>query len=441
MGDVDLRAAIGRGLEAHEYAPRIKKLLFCTVRQVWPTDGLALESLSLETLLGELQQHYPTLLQVETELTAVVSTLNKPAEYTLIANLVLSQIHPLYQSSETAFWETRPLPPETLYEAIAQHIDQSTYRDRFKKLLLCATTNRWESDPTLLAALHLPTLLKTLRRLATRLSDLNAILTSIVATLNKPEEYAIIATVLVDYLKPLYPAPQAAAQRSPAAAAEQTADLTADLTDDLTADLTATGSGPVVLPSQAQEGADAVTLDGVGFPMTGLAAIALPEPEPAPAALPKPAPLEYNLFDVKQDVMQYTNALQAKLLLTALLQGRAIAADAENFHTLRQMLLDQLLEQMLTRFSSFSALEERLRAIAPTLPPALDGLQTANALLQAVRRIYPSGDRPSIQLAPEQLSALAAHSAPPNDITHLRSGAIAATDDDNEATCQFFPHT
>lgn len=453
MGDVDLRSAIGRDLEALEYALRIKKLLFCTVRQVWPADGRVLESLSLETLLGELLERYSTLDQVETELTAVVSTLNKPAEYTLIANLVLSQIHPLYQRSETAFWETRPLPPDALYGAIAQQLDQSTYRDRFKKLLLCATTNRWESDSTLLAALHLPTLLRTLRRLATRLSDLNAILTSIVATLNKPEEYAIIATVLVDYLKPLYPEPAtvAASPVLETPEAEHTLDLTADCPApgppaqsaaeaEYTMDLTADCPAPAPAAQFASETTGELAIDGPSLPGVALSAIAPSAIAPTPPKAPKAPPLEYNLFDVKQDVMQYTNALQAKLLLTALLQGRAIAADAENFHTLRQMLLDQLLEQMLTRFSTFSALEERLRAIAPTLPPALEGPQTANALLQAVRRIYPSGDRPSIQLDPEQLSALAAQPAPADDITHLRSGAIAASDD-NEATCQFFPHT
>lgn len=463
MGNVDLRSAIGRNLEALEYAPRIKKLLFCVVRQTWPTDGLMLESLGLETLLDELQERYSTLAEVETELSAVVSTLNKPAEYTLIANLVLSQIQPLYHHGETGFRETRPLPPEEAYEAIAQQIDQSTYRDRFKKLLLCATTNRWESDSTLLAALHLPTLLRTLRRLATRLSDLNAILTSIVATLNKPEEYAIIATVLVDYLKPLYPEPATAVAASPALetqAAEHTLDLTADgpppvplappalkrsaaaetLAAEHTLDLTADCPAPAPADPAISETTAELAIDDPSLPGIALSAIAPCAPTPIPPKAPTAPPLEYNLFDVKQDVMQYTNALQAKLLLTALLQGRAIAADAENFHTLRQMLLDQLLEQMLTRFSTFSALEERLRAIAPTLPPALEGPQTANALLQAVRRIYPSGDRPSIQLDPEQFSVLAAQPATPDDVTHLRSGAIAASDNDDEATCQFFPH-
>ncbi|MBC6478934.1 MAG: hypothetical protein GDA56_15355 [Hormoscilla sp. GM7CHS1pb] len=65
-------------------------------RNIWENDANKLASLSLQDLIQELCQLYPSLEQLTASLDKVVKSLNKPKEYSLVANTIISHVSNLY---------------------------------------------------------------------------------------------------------------------------------------------------------------------------------------------------------------------------------------------------------------------------------------------------------------------------------------------------------
>jgi class 3 adenylate cyclase len=95
---------IAQRLENSDQGTRIKKLLLWTCRLVWENDRLKLTQLKLEELLPELMQLAPTLEQLKLILDKSANSLNKAAEYTQLAEMILEQVASLYPPSD-------PSPP------------------------------------------------------------------------------------------------------------------------------------------------------------------------------------------------------------------------------------------------------------------------------------------------------------------------------------------
>jgi hypothetical protein len=213
----DRQAETIRNLERHKNHLRIKKLLHYICKNIWETDQSSLIALKMPDLLQDLAQVAPTLKRLEQVLEAAVRTLNKPAEYSVIASAILQEARQLYEDQSdplgaaqadaqaTIAFNTAVSGVQTqqpLYEQLAQALEQATNPARLKKLLFYVCHNRWENDPTRLQNLPLAQLVEELHRLASTVEQLRSTLDGFVQTLSKQAEYRLVADAIVTLLEP-----------------------------------------------------------------------------------------------------------------------------------------------------------------------------------------------------------------------------------------------
>lgn len=83
-------------LDTHKNAKRIKKLIFCACKNVWQNDQQILNRFKSSELIQELYDHNPTIEHINYTLSQIVNTLNKPGEYSIVANIILGELEKLY---------------------------------------------------------------------------------------------------------------------------------------------------------------------------------------------------------------------------------------------------------------------------------------------------------------------------------------------------------
>jgi hypothetical protein len=118
---------------------------------------------------------------------------------------------------------------------------------------------------------------------------------------------------------------------------------------------------------------------------------------PAASATPPPLPSHFqtrtlddlvaDLFDVRQEIMKYTNILRAKILLFSI-----VHAPPNVEHSIWQVVnnydLDDLLRYLLQSHRVFSILEADLNAIARKLPESDYYRQAADTILRTIHPYY-----------------------------------------------------
>jgi hypothetical protein len=95
-----------------------------------------------------------------------------------------------------------------------------------------------------------------------------------------------------------------------------------------------------------------------------------------------------DLFDLRQDVMQYTNPLRAKVLLFSLLYRTFHTECVEETLLLKSHRLDQLLEDTLCRYPRYEQLAAHLRQTARKLDDPVEYDQVSCAILRSVKSYY-----------------------------------------------------
>lgn len=91
-----------QNLEQDLNLSRIKKLLICACRKYWEANPQVIEQIQLRELIDELRHLYPTLTSARSGLAAIVKTLNKPVEYALIAETIMREVEPLYDTEASS---------------------------------------------------------------------------------------------------------------------------------------------------------------------------------------------------------------------------------------------------------------------------------------------------------------------------------------------------
>jgi len=95
---------IAQHLTQHDQAVRIKKLVFAASQGYWENDPQVLAAAVLPDLIQQLRQQNTTFDHLALTLYGIVKTLNRQAEYVLVAETILSALGALYPPSQ--------LPPE-----------------------------------------------------------------------------------------------------------------------------------------------------------------------------------------------------------------------------------------------------------------------------------------------------------------------------------------
>ncbi|WP_392482365.1 hypothetical protein [Nostoc sp. C110] len=233
-------------------------------------------------------------------------------------------------------------------DAVTKHLEQHENSKRIKKLIYSACKNIWENDEETLDRFKLQELIQELFRLNPTTNNLNYSLSEVVKTLNKQAEYAIIANVIFHQMQKLYITPE-----------EPTG---------------------IFLNKPHQEESTGIFLNQP----RNEEPISLNSIDKSPNSRIK---YQYNQFDLRQNIMKYTNPLRAKIVLFSALDKK-FTFNEEDWLKLKTQKLDDLLLKLFNICPTLRELESKLNSAVISLGKPDENIQAASAIIQSMRALY-----------------------------------------------------
>jgi hypothetical protein len=352
---------------------RIKKLLVYICRNTWENDSDRLNQYDLQELIEELLQIAPTLESLSLVLNSVIRTLNRQAEYKLVANTITSQLSNLYPEksrstqlltndcstqivvqTELTHLTTEPqqskvsgLIDSNSHKQIASILESHSDKARIKKLVFFACRNHWENNLDNLNRVSLEVLIQELQTIAPAIADLKLLFSNIVNTLNRKAEYLLVADTIIQTLEASYYSPHPVEIASPLGNQSQ-----ANFNQP-------TSHHPFLELKPQTETETVVEIENV-----------------------------YDSFELRLEIMKYTNPLRAKILLFSVLKHKFSFTTAD-WSALKCFAFDDLLQQIIEQCDTLSILESRLEIIASCLEDSFAYNQAAGAIIQCLKPFYP----------------------------------------------------
>ncbi|PSN20602.1 hypothetical protein C7271_01375 [filamentous cyanobacterium CCP5] len=358
-----------RGLAFNPQNLRLKKLLFAITKNAWENDPTALEQFEFEQLLVDLRQRYPTLPELRIQLTCLVAGLNRKATYTALADTLIIQLEPWYQSCNAIDSDLQAEETGVLagWEEAIIALEQVSSPLRMRKLLFCLVNNTWENDSRVLNAYLLERLVEEAFKITPTQKDLKYHLHRIIKRLNRRQEYTRVANEIIQALNPLF-----SGDEEPTQITIVQAQLRDSQPPNTRIELvTATGR-------------DMTTLHTTLSAPVSMASAAVGDSNSQASPCDR-----QNLYNLRQEIMHYTNPLRAKILLHSCLYG-PFGFERQDWSVLKKQTLEQLLREIFDYCPSFEDLDSKLTIISHCLDNAEENAQVAYAIAQAIRPYYPT---------------------------------------------------
>jgi adenylate cyclase len=399
-------------LEQDSQNLRIKKLLFAACQMLWENDPAVLAQFPLQSLLQSFLQRNPSLEHCKASLYKVVATLNRKADYVPIAESILEQLTYLYKSASmpdglaktqvqqptttdtapnhrhtapqsapksnqstdltdhptidhTYRIQTQQIPlssQETLYQQVANRLDQATEVIRIKKVLYCLCHKVWENDSHRLVQFDTSILVEKVHQSSPSPQELKYRLRHLLRYINRRTQYAPVADTIFQNFQVLYTTNKPKELEVISAMGDVT-----DGTDSLTR----------------------LTLDKVALNADATIAISqhpLHQSAPEVQSILKD---RSDLFELRFDILKVCNPLRAKILLLSVLQG-PFTGSAQDWSTLQKKTLDDLLRETFDYCPTFNDLEGKLSILTHCLDNATEYAAVATGLAKAIAPYYPT---------------------------------------------------
>lgn len=364
-------------LEHHPESMRIKKLMFCICQKSWENDPNILNGLSMESLVKELITQQETLERLTLSLYKLVKTLNRPKVYAGVAKAIVEQLGPIYRQlhQETDVVEVPTSPHEThvsdgtvLLEQAVSNLSNHPETARIHKLVYAITKNSWENDLNRIQHYGLKNLITEMLDIYPDYNALKQAFVRLVNNINKKNLYIAISKVILNQVGGLYESLQQDEMLPQSSSNSYSTQIIAVNNSDNYGSME---------PSSASTFETSV-IDVASEQMITELKQVQPPPPPSP---PKPT---YDIFEIRLEIMQYTNPLRAKILLFSLL-FHPWDRSGQDWSTLRSYTLDDLLEQILQSGRSIAEIEGKLYSMAKSLNDPDSHLQTASTVIEAVK--------------------------------------------------------
>jgi peptidyl-tRNA hydrolase len=274
-------------------------------------------------------------------------------------------------------------PPEKSPADLAPAIDRAVvylenHREssRIKKLLFATCKNRWENDPAAIDSYGLKNIILELQQNYPTITALKRALEKIVSNINKKALYVAVADTIVLNCEPLYDGEADYEDYGDGAADGSLKTQIVPLRERF--DLPPRESFP-----NANDGDFSTSI--VDFeesrPITELH---LSDSTPLPSTVPHK---EYDPFELRLEIFQFTNPLRVKILLYSIL-FTSWEQGGQDWVTLRHYTLEEMLEQLIQSGRSIKEIEAQLHDAARTQLDREANVQTAGTLVQALQRIF-----------------------------------------------------
>lgn len=299
-----------------------------------------------------------------------------------------------------------------LISEAAQELEQHGNSARIKKLIFATWKNCWENDLSLINRFPLTNILQELVDKASTPEQLRATLFNIVNTLNKKDEYAVVAEIILTKLASLYPdeepktemvyramptqAPAIYPQPVPPRSVpkESGIDTITNIKVPTNEDQSLEDSSPedrviVDIPNhQFNSQSNHQFIDNQFIDNQSVEHHQENQSPPAASVHSNlQANIHYDPFAVRLAIMKYSNPLRAKMLLLCIVEEQVIFNQG-SWLKLRSRNLDELLTEAFQKFSSLEQLESQLQAIANNLQEPDENMQSAEAIVKAIKPFY-----------------------------------------------------
>lgn len=339
-------------LSHHEESLRIKKLIFCLCRKYWENNADILNSISWESLLQEIIQQKPNNDKLTFSIYKLVKTLNRPKIYASVAKVVIEQVSRLYQTPDPGHTQlltssNTPSSPEDEVRQIVNFLAQHPESERIKKILFTACKNRWHGRPEDIDSDGLEELVFELKQEYPDGESLKKNLYRIAEHTNKKELYLRICELIYSQIEPLY--------------------LSNNNVIETQKEIT-TFEGQII---NIDKNIEAIDKFAAHHQLSNLTSI-------------QSAPPAYDPFEVRMEILNYTNPFRAKILLFSLLFHSG-DAKGQDWSTLRCYTLDDLVARVIKSGQSIQAIESQLKQISQAQTDAEANLHTAAILVQVLR--------------------------------------------------------
>ncbi len=286
-----------------------------------------------------------------------------------------SDSHFDFAENDVSLIDPFPSDDSDIYAWVAHDIDTDAQQIRLKKLLFYTYQDVWESDLRQLNNVNWAGLLKELVSFMPTFSQLMALIQAAVQRVSKPAEYIAIGNLLLTKLECLYPD----------------------------------------------------SFEAIAIPVMPI----VPQPiSPSGAQVDLKIPFDpkivNDLFDLRLELMRFTNSMRAKILLFSVFYY-PFDPDRDKWQDLRNHGLDGLLRQLFYAFPSFDRAESAIWQTARSLSEQNAYDQSASYILQVIKTLYD-------QLEAKSMRHPAEGSLQLSEDTDFTQPSLIVSDDDS---CQF----
>lgn len=373
----DIIESIAQDLSSSKEAVRAKKLVFYVSQRYWETDVSVIDRFSFIELLENLYQTNPTLEDLKALLHHAVETLNRKTIYKKIAMYVLRRMSDLYQISplDNDYVESNETSDAEIVTDIAQAIQCHEESVRMKKVIFAVCKQYWEADINVIDMYDLRDLIYEIKELYPSNKRLKKALDTVVSSINRQNFYSFIADTIIDKISPLYRYETRDMDKETYTGEEEETQLIKAKSKKVTQENSATQS-----TTTNQEAVSTVEEN---------------QPENVtPTSVPEGQIIPWlkieNLFELKQEIMQYTNPLRAKIMLFYAVYE--IDTLEQHWSIVRTCSLDDLLIRMFEHYDkNIKVIAQKLQYVANSPIEGLepeDNLQTVSAIIESIKHFY-----------------------------------------------------
>jgi hypothetical protein len=382
----DIITSIADDLNRLQEKKRAKKLVFYISQRYWEADYSVISNYSFESLLHDLYEANPTLEDLKALLYQAVSTLNHKTVYTKIAQYIFKKMSSLYASNHITSSQGNELETEVI-DRISENIENHEESARIKKLIFAACKQYWENDSEVINMYDLRELLLELYELYPNQKRLQKTLDKIVNSINRRNFYSFIADTIISQVSYLYNR----GMRDTGSEEDSTTLIKAQRTQkDKDTDTSASSKSNLKSQSDTLEKQTMIESDESEDESIMIKQATDVMPNSVPEGQIRPWLKVASLFDLKQEIMQYTNPLKAKIILFYTIYQ--IDPCEQNWSVVRTCSLDDLLIKLFQQYGQdMEKIEAQLLAIVNLNIEGLavdENSQVVNALIEIIKRFY-----------------------------------------------------
>lgn len=377
-------------LQNHRESLRIKKLIFCICKKYWENDITILNTVPLDDLIQELIQIKPNNEQLTFSIYKLVKTLNRPKVYAQIAKIIIDQMSRIYnmqaqkKEEDTAIISKQknlnPINNDShqVIDQVVANLSNHREERRIKKLIFAACKSQWENNTVLIDRYGLKNLILELRQDNPTKIELKKTFDRITANINKKNLYIAIAGLILNQIEMLYDSEIENEENQEEK--EQTKIFDTQIIH-LEKSEGSYSPSPPPSPQRQEFETSIVNLQNPNVKEI------FTELNVVPASPIEQFHREYDPFEIRLEIMQYTNILRAKILLFSII-FHPWDQSGEDWSTLRSYTLEDLIDLLIQSGKNLQEIEARLYSAAKKQPIDIDAnLQAARVLVQAIQHI------------------------------------------------------